>query len=243
MAEVQVYTIGRGKLFLKAPNTNAYEDFGNVINFSISVKVDKLEHFSTASGIKVKDAEVVKQLSFNVKIEVDELRRNVLEKFILADTTQRTIAAGSVTDEPISTVKQGFWYKLNNSNIVQGSVVVTNDDATPTTYTEGTDYIVDYPAGAIYIVEGGAIANDTNLKVDYQYSAATQFILSGGKKYSIQGSLWFKGDPPKGKVVDVIGDVVLSPSGELKLIGDDWLKAEFEGTFTNPPQIIDRGNR
>jgi hypothetical protein len=55
--------------------------------------------------------------------------------------------------------------------------------------------------------------------------------------------LWFKGDPPKGQVLDVIGDVSLTPSGELKLIGDDWLSVKFEGTFTTKPQIISRGVR
>ncbi|MEM2566941.1 MAG: hypothetical protein QXH20_00495 [Candidatus Bathyarchaeia archaeon] len=244
MAEVKVYTIGRGKLFLKAPNSIAYEDFGNVTDFTISVKIDKLEHYSTASGIKVKDAEIVKQLDFNIKIEVDELRRSTLEKFILGQTTVSTISAGTVTDETINGVRQGFWYKLAHENIkTSPAPVVTNDALTPTTYTEGTDYIIDYQAGAIYIVPEGSIPDNTNLKVDYSYDTIQKAEIVGGAKYSIQGDIWFKGDPPVGKVLDVMGSVNLTPSGDLKLIGDDWLKAIFEGTFTSPPRFIDRGNR
>lgn len=242
--ETKVYTIGRGKLFLKAPGSNAYEDFGNVTEFTLSVKIDKLEHYSTASGIKVKDAEIVKQLDYNLKIEIDELRRSTLEKFILGQTTTTTITAGTVTDELISGVRQGFWYKLAHEKIkTSPAPVVTNDAAAPTTYTANTDYVIDYEAGAIYIVPGGAITDGTNLKVDYSYDAMEKAEITGGAKYSIQGDLWFRGDPPVGKVLDVMGSVNLTPSGDMKLIGDDWLKISFEGTFTTPPRFIDRGNR
>ncbi len=244
MAEEKVYTIGRGKLFIKPEGSNAYEDFGNVTDFVLSVKIDKLEHYSTASGIKVKDAEVVKQLDFNVKIEVDELRRSTLEKFILGTTTTTSITAGSVTDETINNVKQGFWYKLAYEKIkTSPAPVVTNDATTPVTYTEGTDYVIDYDAGAIYIKPGGAITDGTNLKIDYSYDAFQKTEIQGATKYNIKGDLWFKGDPPLGKVVDIMGPVSLVPSGDLKFIGDEWLKVTFEGTFTSPPKIIDRGNR
>lgn len=242
--EQQVYTLGRGKVFIKPEGQNYYEDFGNVTNFTISVKTEKLEHYSTASGIKVKDAEIVKSLDFSVKIEVDELKRTTLEKFMLADTTKITTNAGSVTDETLQDVKQGFWYKLSKEKIKKVPAVVVTDDATSTTtFTETTDYIIDYEAGAIYIVPGGGIAGGKNLKIDYSYEASEIYQMSAGAKYSIQGILWFKGDPPKGKVLDVIGGVSLTPSGDFNLIGDEWLKLSFEGTFTEKPKIIDRGNR
>ncbi len=244
MSTTRVYTLGRGMLLFKPAGETGFEDFGNVKDFSLTVKTEKLEHYSTASGIKVKDAEIVKSQEFNVSFEIDELRIETLEKFALASRTDVSITAGSVVDEAVNNVKQGLWYKLAHEKIKRTPAPVVTDDASPpTTYTEGTDYIIDYEAGAIYIVPGGNITNGTNLRIDYSYEALTKTTLRSGERFQIVGTLWFKGDPPKGQVLDVIGEVSLTPSGELKLIGDDWLSVKFEGTFTTKPQIISRGVR
>jgi len=244
MSTTKVYTLGRGMLLFKPVGEAGFEDFGNVKDFSLEVRTEKLEHYSTASGIKVKDAEIVKSQEFNVSFEIDELRIETLEKFALASRTDTNITAGTVANEPINNVRQGLWYKLAHEKIRRTPApVITNDATPPTVYTEGTDYEIDYEAGAIYIIPGGNIANGTNLRIDYSYDALTKTTLQSGQRYQITGTLWFKGDPPKGQVLDVIGDVSLTPSGELKLIGDDWLSVKFEGTFTTKPQIISRGVR
>ncbi len=239
----KVYTLGRGMLLFKPAGEDGFEDFGNVKDFSLTVKTEKLEHYSSVSGIKVKDAEIVKSQDFNVSFEIDELRIETLEKFALASRTDTNITAGTAV-ETVNGVKQGFWYKLAHEKIkTTPTPVVTNDAASPITYAEGVDYEIDYEAGAIYIVPGGNITNGTNLKIDYSYDALTKITLWSGQKYQIVGTLWFKGDPPKGQVLDIIGDVSLIPAGELKLIGDDWLSVKFEGTFTAKPKIISRGVR
>lgn len=242
--EEKVYTLGRGKAFLKPVGSDRYEDFGNVTSFTLTVATEKLEHYYTGSGIKTKDAEIVKSQDFNVKIEIDELRRSTLEKFLLATTQTTNITAGSVTGEQVNNVMKGFYYKLANMKIKKTPApVVTNDALPPTVYTEGVDYEIDYDAGFIYIKPTGNIENGTNLRIDYSYDAFEKVELLSGTKYSIQGTLWFKGDPPVGKAIDLIGDVSLTPSGDLQLIGDEWLKVAFEGTFTSKPRLIDRGNR
>lgn len=244
MSTTKVYTLGRGMLLFRAAGDTGFQDFGNVKDFTLTVKTEKLEHYSTASGIKIKDAEIVKTQQFDVSFEIDELRIETLEKFALASRTDTNISAGSVTNEAIDGVKQGFWYKLAHEKIkTSPAPVVTNDATSPTTYTENVDYVLDYEAGAIYIVPGGNIADGTNLKVSYSYDTITKTILQSGQKYLLTGTLWFKGDPPKGQVLDIIGDVSLLPSGDMKLIGDDWLSVKFEGTFTTKPQIISRGVR
>ncbi len=244
MSTTKVYTLGRGMLLFKPAGETGFEDFGNVKDFSLTVATEKLEHYSTASGIKVKDAEIVKSQAFNVSFEIDELRIETLEKFALASRTDVSIAAGSVVDEAVNNVKQGLWYKLAHEKIKRTPApVITDDAAFPTTYVEGVDYEIDYEAGAIYIIPNGNIANGTNLRINYSYDALTKTTLRSGEKFQIVGTLWFKGDPPKGQVLDVIGDVSLTPAGELKLIGDDWLSVKFEGTFTTKPQIISRGVR
>lgn len=242
--ETQVYTLGRGVLLFKPQGGTGFEEFGNVTDFTVSVKTEVLEHYSTASGLKVKDLEITKSLDYEVKFTIDELRRSTLEKFLLATTQTTSITAGSVTDEAINGVQKGFWYKLSQAKIKRTPAPVVTDDAlTPATFIEGVDYEIDYDAGFIYIKPTGNIQNGTNLKVDYSYEAWEKAVMNSGTKYSITGTLWFKGDPPVGRAVDVIGDVSLRPAGELKLIGDSWLEVAFQGTFITKPQIVDRGIR
>ncbi len=237
----KAYTLGRGKLFFKRSTDPGYRDVGNVTEFRIALEKDVLEHFSTASGIKVKDAEVVRELKANVGFTVDEITKENLLNFVLGTETPNSPTGGNITDEPVNGAAQGYWFKLQHRELVSGTVVVT-DSTGATTYSEGTDYEVDYAGGAIYIVPGGNITNGTDLLVDYSYNAYQADELAVAQSTQVSGSLWFKADPPVGSVIDVMGDVDLAPAGELGLITEEWMNLGFEGALKNG-KLIYRGVR
>jgi hypothetical protein len=78
----------------------------------------------------------------------------------------------TVTDESI-TSDDDVWVALLHQHLTFGTVVVTSDPA-GTTYTEGTDYVVDYLGGRVMTLAGGTINDATALLVDYGYSAIRQ---------------------------------------------------------------------
>lgn len=78
-------------------------------------------------------------------------------------------ATATVTDEDVTSVDD-TWVDLDNGRITFGTVVVTSSDGN-TTYTEGTDYVIDYAQGRIKVLDAGAVSNGTALKVDYGYLA------------------------------------------------------------------------
>lgn len=79
-------------------------------------------------------------------------------------------ASASVTDEGVTLTALGTWYALAYKRVQPGTVTVTNAAGT-VTYTEGTDYAIDYANGKILGISGGGItAGDTPL-VDYTYDA------------------------------------------------------------------------
>jgi hypothetical protein len=78
----------------------------------------------------------------------------------------------TVTDESI-TSDDDVWVALLHQHLTFGTVVVTSDPA-GTTYTEGTDYVVDYLGGRVMTLAGGAINDAVALLVDYGYSAIRQ---------------------------------------------------------------------
>jgi hypothetical protein len=100
--------------------------------------------------------------------------------------TPETGAQPSVVDEAV-TADLGEWVNLGNARIRPGTVVVTNSGAT-VTYTEYTDYLIDYANGRLYTV--ATITDGQSLKVDYTYD-----LTRGGEMSPIQrgkGQLSFK---------------------------------------------------
>ena len=68
-----------------------------------------------------------------------------------------------------ATSDAGAWVSLANKNLRRGSVTVTSDGG-GTTYTEWTDYMIDYIDGRLYTFAApGAIGDATVLDVDYTY--------------------------------------------------------------------------
>ena len=72
----------------------------------------------------------------------------------------------TVTDEA-TTADLNDWVQLANKRINPGTVVITNSGAT-VTYTEGTDYIVDYEDGKYMAI--ATITNGQSLLADYTYT-------------------------------------------------------------------------
>jgi hypothetical protein len=76
---------------------------------------------------------------------------------------------GTVTDEAV-TADHDDWVALANKRVTPGTAVVTNTGG-GTTYTEGSDYVVDYANGKLMALSTGTITDSQALEVDYQYKA------------------------------------------------------------------------
>ena len=109
--------------------------------------------------------------------------------------------------------------------------VDVQDDTDTTTYVAGTDYVLDPVMGTLYInttAEGGSIADDDVLHVDYTPAAETRTqILSGTS--SVKGELFFESTNPTGDKVDYLyPSVQLSPDGDHELKSDEWQVMGFK---------------
>lgn len=114
----------------------------------------------------------------------------------------------TVTDESF-TSSYDTWVDLANKPIdMQQTVTVTSDPA-GTTYTEDTDYIIDYAQGRIQVLSTGSMADATGFLIDYEkslrgidLSSLTDFIAvdrleiakQGGRSFQEYSSYWQWGD-------------------------------------------------
>lgn len=76
---------------------------------------------------------------------------------------------GTVTDEVV-VGDHGVWVDLDFKRVTPGTVVLTHTSGSPT-YTEGTDYVIDYESGRLMTLAAGATADGESLKIDYSYTA------------------------------------------------------------------------
>ena len=236
MAETKAYTLGRGKVLFKPQGAAGFDDFGNVTDFKTTFAIEKKEHFSSRSGLKVKDKEIVVSLAANLSFTADELSKGNLEKFLLADSSPEAQTAGTLASPTAITVAMGKWFEVGEYNL--GNDIAVKDSADNTTYTEGVDYILDKKAGLIYIIPGGAIADGDVIHVSGSYGAVNNAVrFDAGVKTSIVGELYFVADPAAGAAIDVRGQVNLTPNGDLSLITDDWATIEFTGSFVKQADV------
>ena len=77
---------------------------------------------------------------------------------------------------------------VSHENITKVKVHSTSGGGT--VYTEGTDYVVDYQAGLIMLVAGGAIASAATVFVDYNWGAPTRSVAGRIVNTDPSGQVW-----------------------------------------------------
>ncbi len=196
-------------------------------------EIDKIEMKSyrdPANPGQVVD-EVIKSKKFAISITTKSINKETVNLLLFGTSQPQSQAAGSVTDESV-TGRTGRWVDLEHRNLAAGSVVVTNSDGS-VTYTEDTDYQVDYWGGAIKVLTGGAISDGDTLLVDYNYQALNYDEISGSQVSKMEGKLTFKGQNfTTGQDVElIIPRLTLEPSGGFDEIAEDYTGLEFKGSI------------
>ncbi len=148
------------------------------------------------------------------------------------------ITPGFVDNESISGSGSGS-ATVNSSSgeseIPNSVGILVQDDTDTTTYTFGTDYIVDISLkdneiGRILIKSGGAITDGSTVHVTYAYSYSKYTEIRAFKETQIEGRLRFVSDNPVGMQQELeVWRVSLTPNGDTAYIGEDWSTLEFTG--------------
>lgn len=233
------YVLGRGKLFFdpftagtKTKTGQRY--LGNTPEFNLTLESEKLDHFNSDEGVRVKDDSALLELNRTGSFSTDNIAAENLALFILGDVSTVTQAAVAVNDEALGAVIPGRYYQLGASTSnpvgvrgVTGVSVTINPGAT--TAVLGTDYTLDATLGRIYIIEGGAFDGVKTATVDYTPVANSRERVTTNASASVEGALTFISYNTKGEQRDwVFPYVTLTPSGDFALKGDEWQTMTFD---------------
>ena len=230
LIETTDYTLGKGKVLFQAETTftGKYRDLGNASAFSVSIETENLDHYSSRTGTKTKDKDIVTQITAKGSLTLDDVNINNIKEWFFGSSithTSQTIDASATSN---LTASKGKWVEIGKYNI---TTLVVKDVTDVNTYVLGTDYEVDLSAGLLRVLEGSVILEDAVLHLSYVVPALNHYLVDGLQSNSVKGHLFFVGNPPTGKIQDLKGYVSLKPTGDFAFIGEEWQNMQFEIEF------------
>lgn len=101
------YCLGKGIVYfnMKDATSGIYggeRDLGNAPEFSFTVDLEKLPHFSSRGGLKSKDLEVISQITPAVSFTLDEMNKDNFALLTLGDVTEVVQSAGAGDAEVVT---------------------------------------------------------------------------------------------------------------------------------------------
>lgn len=102
------YTVGKGRVQIRVSGETNFRDIGNCPEFEFTPTIEKLEHFSSQTGVKSKDRTVVLSKAGTLRIVFEEMTAENLRLALLSsapalqsggDQELEIFAASSITAE------------------------------------------------------------------------------------------------------------------------------------------------
>ena len=236
------YVVGRGKLyfdqFLAGTKTFSGNEryLGNSPELSMSQDEETLDHYSSDSGIKVKDATVELQNDQSMSFSLDDISKENLAMWFRGQAQDNAVSAVVDGTTTVAAVAKGTYIQLGladgnpiGARNVSG-VTCVNETQASAAVTAATNFEVDAVTGRIYIIEDAPdIDEGDELIFTYDAAVGTEEIVIAENEI-IEGRLIFVSDNAAGENRDYIWPYVrVRPDGDFALKGDDWQAMTFSG--------------
>ncbi len=116
------YTLGKGIVYFDKLNSTSglYEgerDLGNAPEFSYTLAIETLKHFSSRGGLKAKDKEVISQITPSLSFVLDEISVNNLALMNLGTSSTVAAVPQSSVEAEVVVAHLGHRTKLANRGV------------------------------------------------------------------------------------------------------------------------------
>lgn len=235
------YVVGAGKLyfnkFLTGTKTlsGGARYLGNSPELTSSQNEDKLDHYSSDSGIKVKDASVSLQNDLALSFSLDDISSENLAMWYRGAVESSVIAGGAVAAY-LATASLGTYIQLGLTDADPigarnvSAVVVKNmtGGGAGVVVAMAGNYEVDPITGRVFVLPDATdIAEGDPLSIAFTAAAGTEDVVIAAGTV-IEGRLEFISDNRAGENRDYIWPYVqIAPDGDFALKGDDWQAMTF----------------
>lgn len=234
---------GAGKVYLNRYVSGAYTgyvDMANIASFVIgSAGADTVTLKSTAPanyGAVIGSATTPGDDTISIALNVPN-RKNLTTMLLGTDSTVTNTGA-LINNESVTVTATGTYVALAKRKLALSPAPVVTNAGNTVTYTEGSDYVVDYDNGLLYIVPSPGTITAGTILVDYTHQSYTGYKVEARTESSITCKMLFTGENlDSGEIVRLTADSVqLSPEGDFSLISADgeFLEFTLAGTLKVP---------
>ncbi|HLP70320.1 MAG TPA: hypothetical protein VK181_22670, partial [Rhizobium sp.] len=185
------YVIGRGKLFFDPflPGTKTVSGneryLGNSPELSSSQNEDKVDHYSSDYGIKVKDESISIQNDLSLSFSLDDIASENLALWFRGEAQTNAIAGGSGKTTQVDAITLGSFVQLGltagnaiGSRNVSAVTCKLDPDGANTAVNAAGNFEVDAVTGRVYLLETAAdIADGDTLKFTFTEAAGTEDVV------------------------------------------------------------------
>lgn len=216
VSDVRDYQIPRCKLYFcptadldangKPKNLRV---LGNAPAVTVSVAAEEIEHFSSQEGLSTVDRTVYIKQVMSLGLTLEEFDLDNLALFFAGERSQLVQAGAAIDATPggnpnLILTGKGKWYDLysvaspsayppaladNAKRVYRISGVTVKSDDDVTTFTAGSDYVLDAEMGRIFIPMTSTIGATASLNVDMTPAALTIEELKAIKSATVTGVL------------------------------------------------------
>lgn len=240
--EAKNYTLGRGDVLFakrKADGTlGGFRAIGNTPSFNLGAQSQSVKHYSSSRGMRVSDRDVPVQTDYSGGFNTDDINVKNVEALLLGESSTVSVTASADQTETFTDVEQGLTYQVGvSSSLPTGlrNITVTDVKVGVTSKVEGTDYTKDEELGLVTVIEGGSIANNDDMIVEYDRTAYSMAQVVSAAQL-IEGAIKFIAHNVEGDDVDYyLPDVKLSPNGDYNIKTEqDWANIGFNLGINTP---------
>jgi hypothetical protein len=239
---VDNYYIGKGVVQFLLEGTTEWRDVGNVPEFEFTPAVEKLDHFSSRTGVRTKDRSIIIEKSAVARLVMEEWTPANLALILLGSVAAlKTATVGAVVGTGNGTLT--IFGASPNADVGTYTVrfltattfEVEMPDGTTIEGTGNTDTL--YVGDVVFNVDPGAtpFAEDDEFPITVA-AAAGAAAGSGIEVFSdnsIVGALRFTGTNDIGPRVQIdLYRVEFTPGSSINPISDEWGQLEVSGEVT-----------
>ena len=94
---VDNYFVGKGIVKFMVEGGTDYVDLGNCPEVEYTANIDKLDHFSSMAGLRIKDRSIIREASATLRIVMEELTPHNLALMLMGEVTDPVAPATETT--------------------------------------------------------------------------------------------------------------------------------------------------
>lgn len=171
-----LYTLGRGILSMEEWSGStppvSYTDVGNCPRMEVEVTEEKLDHFSSRTGLRQKDKTVVLETGYTLNFDLDEISVRNMQAYLKATlsggnvllanmVTDREYALKFVSDNPVGPNEVWEFWRVELSP--NGAFSLIGEEYSTLSFTgEGLSDATNHPTSTFFTVTFGTTTTTTS---------------------------------------------------------------------------------